>query len=254
MTSSKPTVFFSPGAFHTPWVFDNVRSILSSRGFETGAAALLTAGTTDRNIGIYDDAANLHSKLAALVDEGKEVVLVGHSFGGLVISNAVEGLSLKQRASEGKPGGILILIYLTALAIPAGTDLVRNFDPNNLVWNDPVDGFIAAKSPLDMFYHDVEPSLAKKAVDNLTTMPFDKAKEPSRYEPWNNGFEVGYIFAEADRALPIYLQKAMASQFPDGYFAASIACGHSPSLSNPDELADAIQNAVEYVRKKTLSA
>ncbi|KAJ8112288.1 hypothetical protein ONZ43_g5427 [Nemania bipapillata] len=75
MASSKPTVMFSPGAFHPPSVFDTVRGVLSSRGFGAEAAALPTVGTTDETMAIHHDCENLHSILTKLVDEGKEIVL-----------------------------------------------------------------------------------------------------------------------------------------------------------------------------------
>ncbi|KAI1130614.1 Alpha/Beta hydrolase protein [Nemania abortiva] len=239
MTSSKPTVLFCPGGFHLPWVFDSVRGILSSRGFPTEATALLTVGATDRTIGMHDDAKNLRSVIEKMAEDGKEIILVGHSYGGLVASNAVEGLGVKQRAAEGKQGGILVIIYLSATVIPAGANLLA-------------DGFIKAKNPLDIFYYGVEPTLAKKAVEALKPMPSDGLEEESRYEPWNQGIDVGYVFTTEDRTIPISAQQAMASRFPDGYFSASIVSGHSPFFTNPDDVADAIQNALECVRKKTL--
>ncbi|KAK5636311.1 hypothetical protein RRF57_012023 [Xylaria bambusicola] len=118
------TIFFVPGAWHTPWVFDSVRSILSARGFETDAAALATAGSSDPDIGLHDDAAKVRSALTKLIDDGKEVLVLAHSYGGIVASNAVKGLSTTQRTADGLKGGISMVVYLAAFTIPANTSLV----------------------------------------------------------------------------------------------------------------------------------
>ena len=120
MASVKPTVFFLPGGYHGSWIYDSVRGILSDRGFATDASDLVSVGTTDASVGIHSDATHLRSQLTRIIDEGKEVVLVAHSYGGIVASNAVDGLSIEQRAAQGKQGGIILILYLAALVVPAG--------------------------------------------------------------------------------------------------------------------------------------
>ncbi len=136
MASSKPTIFFSPGGFHTPWIYDTVRRILSNRGFATEASYLVSVGTTDASVGMLSDAKHLRSLLTKTIDEGKEVVVVAHSYGGVIVSNAVDGLSVAQRAAEGKQGGILMILYLAALIIPAGKNFWAIVNPNSVPWDD----------------------------------------------------------------------------------------------------------------------
>lgn len=120
-----PTIFFIPGAWHGPWVYDDVRSVLSNRGYETASVALASVGTNDASIGMLDDTAKIRSALLKLVDAGKEVIIVAHSYGGVVASNSVHGgLSIDQRAAESKPGGIVILLYLCAFFTPVGSSLL----------------------------------------------------------------------------------------------------------------------------------
>ncbi|CCF44983.1 hypothetical protein CH063_14215, partial [Colletotrichum higginsianum] len=42
-----PTILFTPGAWHRPWVFDLVREDLAGRGYPTAAAALGGDGRAD---------------------------------------------------------------------------------------------------------------------------------------------------------------------------------------------------------------
>ncbi|KAI1427749.1 hypothetical protein F5Y12DRAFT_711976 [Xylaria sp. FL1777] len=255
MASPTPTVFFSPGMFHTPWIFDTVRSKLSDRGFATGASNLVSASTAIEaaSEGMLSDAKHLRSLLLNLIELGKEVVFVAHSYGGVVVSNAVQGLSVQQRAAEGKQGGIVMIIYLCALVIPAGQNVLSIADPASLPWDETGDGFIVSNNPLHHFYADVEPSLAAKAVDALKPMSSKILTDVATYEPWNQGFNVGYIFTDNDNVLSTDAQKTMFAQFPDGSFTATLACGHSPFFNIPDALVDTIQDGINYALKKGVS-
>lgn len=47
-------------------------------------------------------------------------MLVMHSVGGLLASNAIEGMGLEARAKQGKKGGVKKLVYLAAGLLPEG--------------------------------------------------------------------------------------------------------------------------------------
>ncbi|KAI0503410.1 Alpha/beta hydrolase fold-1 [Xylaria bambusicola] len=262
-TERLPTIFFIPGAWHKPWVFDSVRGILSARGFETEALVLATAGSSDPDIGLQDDAAKARSALTKLIDDGKEVLVVAHSYGGIVASNAVKGLSTTQRTADGLKGGVSMVLYLAAFIITANTSLVMAASHSSFGggggppdwWDISEDGkFVTPSDPREMFYHDVEPSLAQKAIDALLPMPVRSAADVSLFDPRDGGFEVGYIFAEEDRAVPIDAQKGLFELFPAGSFSASLPTSHSPFLSNPDALADTLQKAIKHLLTKRSQA
>ncbi|KAI0965344.1 Alpha/beta hydrolase fold-1 [Xylaria arbuscula] len=251
---SSPIVFFTPGAWHRPWVFDDVRRILSTRGFKTESSSLATPGSTGPNVGLPADTAQIRSALKNLVNDGKEVVVVAHSYGGLVTSNAVEGLGIEQRTRDGFKGSVIMILYLAAFALPANDRLSGALDDSHPDWWDvSKDGFITPMRPIDIFYADVETSLASKAVDALEPMPVQTGRDVSAYDPVNAGFEVGYIFTAEDQAIPLEAQKAMFARFPTGSFSATLVSSHSPFLSMPDTLADTIQNAIEFMLAKRLS-
>ncbi|KAI1292455.1 hypothetical protein F5Y03DRAFT_20983 [Xylaria venustula] len=253
-TEALPTVFFTPGAWHRPWIFDDVRSFLSARGFKTESSSLVTPGNTDPNVGLPADAAKIQSALKNLIDDGKEVVVVAHSYGGLVTSNAVEGLGVEQRTRDGFKGGIIMILYLAAFAIPANDSLSGALDGHHPDWWDvSEDGFITPMRPIDIFYADVETSLASKAVDALEPMPAQTGRDISAYDPVDEGFEVGYIFTKEDQAISLEAQKAMFARFPINSFSASLVSSHSPFFSMPGALADTVQKAIEFVLAKRLS-
>ncbi|KAK1993928.1 alpha/beta-hydrolase [Colletotrichum falcatum] len=252
MAQQLPTILFTPGAWHRPWAFDLVRSDLAGRGYPTAAVTLAGVGSTDPNVGLDQDTAAVRAQLQALVDEGRDVVMVAHSYGGVPVANAVKGLNYKDLAADNKKGGVIMVVYMTSFAIPAGTGLYNGGDMPS--WWNVTDSFISPETPQAIFYADVDAALAAKAVAALLPQPFKTITDKSGYEPWSNGFEMGYIFAEDDQAIPIDLQKQMASLFPASSFTASLKSSHSPFLSMPDALGDALQKAAEDAVAKKAAA
>ena len=69
-----------------------------------------------------DDIAAIRSAVKSLVDQGRELVLVLHSGGGFLGSNAIEGLTLPPREKEGLAGGVKKIVFI------AGAVFVEGFE------------------------------------------------------------------------------------------------------------------------------
>lgn len=133
-----PTVVFTPGAWHGTWAFDTVRSQLETLGYPTEAVALPSVGNTNASVGVTEDAAALAAELATLTDAGKNVVMVCHSYGGVVASVAVQGFGFKDRSAAGLGNnGVIMLVYMTAFAAPAQTSLLDALGGEYLWWMSP---------------------------------------------------------------------------------------------------------------------
>lgn len=130
---SQPTFVVSLGAWSSPVVFDALRSELRSRGFPSECPSHPSAGTEPPKT-LEDDVASLRSVITALADEGKDIVVVAHSYGGVVASSAVEGLVKSVRAQGGKLGGVVSIIYVAAFAIDKGQSLLELLGGNFLPW------------------------------------------------------------------------------------------------------------------------
>lgn len=132
-----PTIVFTPGAWHGTWAFDTVRDSLEVLGYPTEAVALPSVGNTNASVGVAEDAAALAAELATLTDAGKDVVIVCHSYGGVVASTAVEGYGYADRSAAGLDGGVIMLVYMTAFAAPAQTSLLDALGGEYLWWMTP---------------------------------------------------------------------------------------------------------------------
>ncbi|TQN66027.1 hypothetical protein CSHISOI_09385 [Colletotrichum shisoi] len=239
-----PTILFAPGAWHRPWVFDLVREDLAGRGYPTAAAALASVGSTDADVGLDQDVEAVRAVLRGLVDAGRDVVVVAHSYGGIPVANAVRGLNYKDLAAEGRRGGVVMVVYMASFAIPEG-DSLFNDGKEMPSWLSVTDGFVLPRDPIPLFYADVEPSLAAKAVAALVPQPLKTFQGTSGFEPWNEGFEMGYVFAEDDQAISLDRQIDMSSQIPASSFTATLTASHSPFLSMPEALGKVLQQAAE---------
>ena len=58
-----------------------------------------------------------------MVETESEIVLVMHSYGGVVGSSAAKGFWRKERKEKGKDGGIIHLVYIAAIVLDEGISL-----------------------------------------------------------------------------------------------------------------------------------
>ena len=81
---------------------------------------------------MYADAACIRGEIDRLVvGQGKDVVVVAHSYGGVVASEAVkEELGKKARESKGERGGVVRLVYISGFVLDQGASLAGLFGGN----------------------------------------------------------------------------------------------------------------------------
>jgi Alpha/beta hydrolase family len=127
-TGDKPSIVIVQGAFQTPLAYQNLLTRLQSRGYSVVHPDFPTRTLTD-------DAVSVRRHLTRLVrDEHKQVVVVMHSYGGLVGIEAVtEVLTYKERLLQGMPGGVIYLYYITAFVLAKDSSVLGTFgeSPNN---------------------------------------------------------------------------------------------------------------------------
>ena len=79
-----------------------------------------TRNAPEEPASLQDDATFFRGLIKKLADRGEDVVLVAHSYGGLVGTEAVMGMSKAERHRVGKDGGVVRIIYLSAHVPEAG--------------------------------------------------------------------------------------------------------------------------------------
>ena len=118
-------ILFVPGFWEGSAPFAHVTSLLQSEGYTTQIAVIPSTGTAyPGNPGMRDDIAAIRSTIADLVDQGKDVVLVLHSAGGFLGSNAAEGLDVQTRQKTGLKGGVAKIVFVAGAVFPEGFEHV----------------------------------------------------------------------------------------------------------------------------------
>ena len=165
----------------------------------------------------------------------KEVILVGHTCGGAVISEA------------GNDPKVVGLVYITAFALDKGesvASLLANPAPDAPVppLLPPVDGFLLLdreKFPAS-FAADVNPSLASFMADSQVPWGLDALQGAVSQPAWRSK-PSWYLVTKDDKMIPPPAQRAMAERA-----AAEITetpGSHSIFLSNPEIVASVIKKA-----------
>lgn len=132
---SRPTIIIVPGAWQTPPAFENIVKLLQDAGYPTVHVPLPTVGGTGLPLaGLSDDVDAVRKVLVPLVEENKEVVVIGHSAGGISMSGAVEGYDVGSRKAAGKTGGVVRCIFMTAFVLPKGQSLLGMLGGQPLPW------------------------------------------------------------------------------------------------------------------------
>lgn len=130
-TKRKPAILLIPGAWHTGNTFEPVADILRAQGYKAETITLPSAGGP-ANITAHDDVEHIRKRyLNELVAQGREVILVMHSYAGIPGTESVKGFARKDLAAQDKQGGVVGLVYQAAFLVPAGAS-VESFLPGGL--------------------------------------------------------------------------------------------------------------------------
>jgi len=129
--ASKPALILVTGSFSSPDFYNNIIGPLRSRGYEVAAPQLRTVGKKPGPApSMYDDAALIADEITNFADQGKDVMLIAHSYGGTPASQSVKGLSKAEREKEGKKGGVVRIAYMTCLVPEVGKAAPDGMDPS----------------------------------------------------------------------------------------------------------------------------
>lgn len=223
------------GAWHGGWCWDRVVPLLQAQG-HTAIAPDLPGHGQDRTppervtLQAYTDAV-----CAVLDAQAEPVVLVGHSMGGVVIT----------QAAEHRPDRIRSLVYLTAflpengksLADYAQADEATLVFPNMVVSEDGTVASMRDEAVAEAFYGDCSPGDVAWARARLVPQAMQPVATPVRTSAARFGrVPRAYIECTRDRAMTPPMQRLMQRSLPcEPVFRMDT--GHSPFLADPALLA-----------------
>ena len=125
-SNEKPTVLLIHGAWHNTSCWNPIRAELKKLAYPTEVVPLKSSGNAVTTH--LEDTAIIREALESLiVSEGKAVILVMHSYGGVAGTNAVHGLEAAARHEKGEKGGIIHCLFIAAFLVPRGNSLIGMF-------------------------------------------------------------------------------------------------------------------------------
>ena len=131
--NSKPTIIIVGGAWHGPLHYASLSSALARHGYDTVCERNPSCDPHEPSIQSVqkDSVAIRDNLLLPLIDNGQDVIMVMHSYGGMEGSGAAQGQSKKDRTAKGLKGGVVGLVYIAAFVLGEGvrvSDVVPKSD------------------------------------------------------------------------------------------------------------------------------
>ena len=238
-TTAAATVVLVHGAWHGGWCFAKTLDALKAKGVSAIAPDLPGHGADTGPLGgLAQDAQRIREVVAAT---SGPVVLLGHSYGGLVISEAASDPVTAARVQH--------LVYLCAIVTAPGqtffsvtADHSRSLlgpliraDDDGLSTIDTSD--VAATKAV--FYADCSDDDVALAAANLSAQPLANMSSAISGDPLAT-LAATYIRCTEDRTIPIQVQDALiasASASARSLETITMTASHSPFFSMPDALA-----------------
>ncbi|KAF2099283.1 alpha/beta-hydrolase [Rhizodiscina lignyota] len=252
--STKPTIVFVHGSWHSPECWNKVVSLLEAQQFKCVAPSL--PSTEGSNTASFEDDLNaVRNAIVAETTQGRDVVVVTHSFGGIVGQSAIKGLTRPKQdapsSANDTSGHVIGLVNIATAFSQTGMksflDGLGGKPPPS--WKIDPSGFAEiVVPPRELFYHDLPEEEGDYWVSRLRKQSVKALAEGGEhmYTGWMD-VPVWHLTTAEDKGLPIEAQKYLIQLAKDSggdVTVREIASSHSPMLSRPKETADFILEAV----------
>ncbi|MHB8696286.1 MAG: alpha/beta fold hydrolase [Solirubrobacteraceae bacterium] len=227
---TETTLLLIHGAWHGAWCWEPVIERLEANGI--GAEALDLPGHGDSAAPPTDLHGHAEAVRQALERTRGRVVLVGHSYGGAVITQVGEHPAIEQ------------LVYLAAMVPDVGESAMALLNgegelaPNEAMRTAVkledeslvVDPALAA----EFFFGSADADVVRQSIERLCPQSIASFAQPVTNVAWR-AHPATYIVCQEDQALPVAAQRRLAERTQRVY---ELASDHSPFLSCPDRLTE----------------
>ncbi|MGQ4596575.1 alpha/beta fold hydrolase [Nocardia sp. R6R-6] len=233
-----PTIVLVHGAFADTTSWDRVAALLRERGYR-----VVTPDNPLR--GPAYDAAAVQRTLDTIAGP---MVLVGHSYGGFVISNVhdprVESLVYIAAFAPGQ--GEIAQAALDPIRFPGSQLLppalqVKIVDDPQGIAGKNVDGYVAPASFNSVFAQDVDSATAADMLAHQRSIALAANLEPSGPPSWSST-PSWYLVSAGDRVIPPSSQRFMAQRM--GARTSEVDSSHASLVSQPESVAAVVDAAV----------
>jgi pimeloyl-ACP methyl ester carboxylesterase len=223
------------GAWHGGWCWDKVVLLLEQEGHTVVAPNLPGHGNDKTPISEISLQSYANSVCKVIDAKSEPVILVGHSMGGVVIS----------QAAEYRPEKIKKLVFLAAFLLQNGEFLLQQAEPDtdslvlpNLIMAEDQSYLTWKENAFkEALYGDCSEEDVTRAKSLLVPQASAPLATPVNTTPDNFGrVPRVYITCNRDRAISPSFQEKMYNNLPCEKLI-KMDTSHSPFFSAPEELA-----------------
>lgn len=221
------------GSWHGGWCWNKVVPLLEREGHKAFAPDLPGHGKDATPLQRITLQSYVDSVCRTIDSQAEPIVLVGHSMGGIVIS----------QTAELRPSKIRRLVYLSAFLLRNGESMLAVDDSDslissNLLFSDDRKYHIIKDDSMvkEIFYGDCSDADVARAKRLLVREPTVPIETPLRLSEENYGrVPRQYIGCRRDKAVSPMLQQKMYTAMPCENLIL-MDTSHSPFFSKPEEL------------------
>ncbi|KAG5803129.1 hypothetical protein H9Q74_012263 [Fusarium xylarioides] len=222
-------------SWHRPLHYRLLVQAFQQQGFTVLAPPLASSGYDDSvdSKTCHDDVKRIHDAVLPYIDSGRKVIGLGHSYGAIPLTVAIEGHSIAEREQKGLPGGFSAVIYVAPTPVlHKGISMYEAAGEHHKTpfFHDVSD----TRMPLKLdrvkeeFLSDIDQSIADEIIPTLC----HQSKAP---------FEVPMVCTPADLTIPktmvickndpIFSREMLRNVAQNwGTDTLEIESGHSPHL------------------------
>ena len=222
---------------------------LSEAGFITRCPRLPTCGDSRPPKATFqDDVDAVRSAAFDLATAGHPILILAHSWGGHVASEAIrEDLYAKNMSSGDSPQkGTIHLMYLSAWLLEVGQSPAQAFfesglpTPSKMDLGMNEDGSAWVKNPLEALYNDVEIERAEELAKKDVMYHWPEIRVKGTHAAWKD-IPTTFVHCTQDASMSLGLQKDMVQNAIESGGSTDItteSCdsGHCPFISMPSEV------------------
>ena len=243
MAAQKPPIVLVHGAFEDAQVWGHVTSKLQSDGYKVVAVELpgrpgAPAAPDKVSLDLYRD-----TVVAALNKFHRPAVVVGHSFGGIVIADAAETAPKKIKTL------VFVAAYLPqdgdSLVSMANKDADAKIGPHLQIDKEKGIASIEYSARADLFANGGSDELREAIPNLILDEPVGPLSTPVHVTSTNFGqVDKIYIHTAMDQVISPSFQARMVAATPVRA-EYTLQTGHTPFLTDPDGLTRAIEAAAK---------
>jgi pimeloyl-ACP methyl ester carboxylesterase len=238
---TKPTILIVPGSFAPPTIYDKLVRLLKGTGYP--ALAVQLPSTTKRMplapATMLEDADIIKCAAEALINLGREVIVVAHSYGGVPTTQGLVGVPIKK------------IVYLAAIVPKLGQTNIEAFGQKPEELPPVTEGYhhldavmLAGAVCNDMKWEDAYPLVLHLAHHSAAAFK-DRVTELAYKE-----VPVAYVVCERDLMISPEKQRLFVGTLEEAKEKGevevySLDAGHCPNWSCPEKVVDVLIECVE---------